>query len=66
MSRRRAAFSQADVARAQRAAEQVAPGRMVVEITPGGVTRSRPSIGLPPVEPETENEKVNQDEGIDL
>ena len=32
MSRRAATFTQADVARALRAAEQVAPGRMAVEI----------------------------------
>lgn len=43
MSRRPAAFTQADVARALRAAEQVAPGRMAVEIDPDGVIRLIPA-----------------------
>jgi hypothetical protein len=51
MSRRPAAFTQADVARALRAAEQVAPGRMTIEITPGGVIRIRP-IEAAPSEPQ--------------
>jgi hypothetical protein len=42
MSRRAASFTQSDIARALRAAEQVAPGRMVVEIAPGGVIRIVP------------------------
>jgi hypothetical protein len=37
MGRRRCAFTQAEVARALRAAERVAPGKMAVEIAPGGV-----------------------------
>jgi hypothetical protein len=45
MSRRAASFTQSDVARALRAAEQVAPGRMVVEIAPGGVIRIRANDG---------------------
>jgi hypothetical protein len=43
MSRRAAAFSQADVARALRAAEQVAPGRLAVEIDPDGTIRLIPA-----------------------
>ena len=42
MSRRPATFTQADVARALRAAEQVAPGRMTIEIAPDGTIRIRP------------------------
>jgi hypothetical protein len=42
MSRRPATFTQARVARAIRAAEQVAPGRRVVEVTPDGVIRIVP------------------------
>ncbi len=36
MSRRAAAFTQADIARALRAVEQVAPGRMRVRVTREG------------------------------
>jgi hypothetical protein len=62
MSRRAASFTQADVARALRAAEQVAPGRMVVEIAPGGIIRIRPS------KPDlaAEKERVDQVVEIDL
>jgi hypothetical protein len=42
MSRRGASFTQSEVARARRAAEQVAPGRMAVEIAPDGTIRIRP------------------------
>ena len=42
MSRRAASFTQCDVARALRAAEQVAPGRMAVEIAADGTIRIRP------------------------
>ena len=42
MSRRAALITQADVARALRAAEQVAPGRRIVEVTPEGVIRIVP------------------------
>jgi hypothetical protein len=42
MSRRPATFIQADVARALRAVEQVAPGRMTIEIAPDGTIRIRP------------------------
>ena len=42
MSRRPATFTQADVARALRAAEQVAPGRMTIEIARDGTIRIRP------------------------
>ena len=64
MSRRAASFTQADVARALRAAEQVAPGRMEVEIAPGGIIRIR-QTERPPALP-VEDEKVDQDEEIDL
>jgi hypothetical protein len=47
MSRRAAKITQADVARAIRAAEQVAPGRRVVEVTPEGVIRIVPLDGSP-------------------
>jgi hypothetical protein len=40
-------LTQADVARAIRAAEQVAPGKMVVEITADGVIRILPHDGTP-------------------
>jgi hypothetical protein len=62
MSRRAASFTQADVARALRAAEQVAPGRMVVEIAPCGIIRIRPS------KPDlaAEKERVDQVVEIDL
>jgi hypothetical protein len=64
MSRRAASFTQADVARALRAAEQVAPGRMVVEIAPGGIIRIRPDReGQDQVE---EEESVDRDDGVDL
>ncbi len=43
MSRRSASFTQADIARALRAAEQVAPGRLVVEVTPEGLIRIVPA-----------------------
>lgn len=42
MSRRAALITQADVARALRAAEQVAPGRCIVEISPSGCIRIMP------------------------
>jgi hypothetical protein len=42
MSRRAASFTQANVARALRAAEQVAPGRMTIEISPDGTIRILP------------------------
>jgi hypothetical protein len=42
MSRRAARVTQADVARAIRAAEQVAPGQRVIEISPDGVIRIIP------------------------
>ena len=42
MSCRPASFTQADVARALRAAEQVATGKIAVEIAPGGVIRIVP------------------------
>lgn len=42
MSRRGATFTQANVARALRAAEQVAPGRMMVEIAADGAIRILP------------------------
>jgi hypothetical protein len=47
MRRRAAKPTQADVARAIRAAEQVAPGKMVVEITADGVIRILPHDGTP-------------------
>jgi hypothetical protein len=43
MSRRAASFTQADVARALRAAQQVAPGKFRIEIAPGGVIRIAPA-----------------------
>ena len=46
MSRRPATFTQADVARALRAAEQVAPGRMTIEIARDGTIRIRPLAKL--------------------
>ena len=42
MSRAAARFTQAALARAIRAAEQVAPGKMMVEVTPDGVIRIAP------------------------
>jgi hypothetical protein len=66
MSRRAATFTQADVARALRAVEQVAPGRMVVEIAPGGVIRIRTSKP-DQTNPAPEVDKVvDQGEEIDL
>ena len=59
MSRRPATFTQADVARALRAAEQVAPGRMEVEIAPGGVIRIRRSAADRTVRTESD-----QDDGL--
>jgi len=56
MSRRSASFTQTDVARALRAAEQVAPGRMMVEIAPGGIIRIRPVDSSP--QPQTPAEPV--------
>jgi hypothetical protein len=47
VSRRRVSFTQADVARALRAAEQVAPGKMLVEVEPGGVIRIKPLASNP-------------------
>jgi hypothetical protein len=61
MSRRAAAFTQADVARAIRAVKQVDPGPVVVEISPGGVVRVRSVDGLrsapaaPIAAPESDN-----------
>jgi hypothetical protein len=49
MSRRAAAFTQADVARAIRAVKQVDPGPVVVEITPGGIVRVRTADGGRPL-----------------
>jgi hypothetical protein len=43
MSRQPATFTQTDVAKALRAAEQVAPGRMTVEITRDGTIRIIPA-----------------------
>lgn len=51
MSRRAAAFTQADAARALRAAEQVAPGRYAVEIGRDGAITIRPAVGLSPLSP---------------
>jgi hypothetical protein len=55
MSRRPAKVTQADVARVIRAAQQAAPGRLVVEITPDGVIRIVPfvatSASAPPSAP---------------
>jgi hypothetical protein len=57
MTRRAASFTQADVVRALRAAEQVAAGRMVVEIAPGGIIRIKPAAGdRPRVEADREDE----------
>jgi hypothetical protein len=53
MSRRAASFTQADVARALRAAEQVAPGRMTIELGPDGVIRIVPIEASRPVAPHT-------------
>ncbi|HZZ24202.1 MAG TPA: hypothetical protein VFE60_17175 [Roseiarcus sp.] len=66
MSRRPASFTQSDVARALRAAEQVAPGRMEVEIAPGGVIRIRPSKPDRSNAAPEEDEKVDHGEEIDL
>jgi hypothetical protein len=66
VSRRAATFTQADVARALRAAEQVAPGRMEVEIAPGGVIRIRLSKPDRAAATPAEQEKVDQGEEIDL
>jgi hypothetical protein len=66
MSRRAATFTQADVARALRAAEQVAPGRMEVEIAPGGIIRIRRSKPDRADSTPEEDEKVDQGEEIDL
>jgi hypothetical protein len=52
MSRRAAKVTQADVARVIRAAEQVAPGRFEVEITPEGRILVRPSTEAPKPEPQ--------------
>jgi len=43
VSRTAAKFTQADVARALRAAEQVGPGRLMVELTSDGVLRIVPT-----------------------
>jgi hypothetical protein len=66
MSRRAASFTQSDVARALRAAEQVAPGRMVVEIGPGGFIRIRTSKPDRTDPPPQGDEGVDQGEDIDL
>ena len=67
MSRRAASFTQADVARALRAAEQVAPGRMTIEISRDGTIRIRPldlaHEGGPPA---AENGPLAQSEEIVL
>jgi hypothetical protein len=42
MSRRAATFTQSEVARAIRDIQQVAPGKMMVEIAPAGVMRILP------------------------
>jgi hypothetical protein len=47
MSRRAAPFTQAAVARALRAAEQVAPGRRTIEIAPDGFIRIVPLDARP-------------------
>jgi hypothetical protein len=54
MARRAASFTQSDVARALRAAEQVAPGRMAVEITADGTIRIRPLAQAPGLRPEAD------------
>jgi hypothetical protein len=54
MSRRAASFTQSDVARALRAAEQVAPGRMAVEIAADGTIRIRPLAQAPGLLPEAD------------
>jgi hypothetical protein len=53
MTRRAAKITQADLARAIRAAEQVAPGRRVVEITPDGLIRIVPIEASGPVVSDT-------------
>jgi hypothetical protein len=49
MTRRAAKITQADLARAIRAAEQVAPGQRMVEITPDGLIRIVPIEASRPV-----------------
>jgi hypothetical protein len=56
MSRRAATFRQADVARALRAAEQVAPGRMTIELGPDGVIRIVPIETIQLVAPDTRDD----------
>jgi hypothetical protein len=56
MSRRASSFTQADVARALRAAQQVAPGRMTIEIAPDGVIRIVPLDACLVRPPRTEHE----------
>ena len=48
MSRRAATFTQADVARALRAAEQVAPGRWRVRVSREGEILLEPTEIVPP------------------
>jgi hypothetical protein len=50
MSRRPATFTQADIARALRATQQVAPGRMTVEIATDGTIRIQPLEPRPEAE----------------
>lgn len=59
MSRRAASFTQADLARALRAAEQVAPGRITLEIAPEGFIRLVPLDARPASAVRTEPEGPN-------
>ena len=52
MTRRAAKVTQADVARVIRAAEQVAPGRFEIEVTPDGRILLRQAIEMPKPEPQ--------------
>lgn len=51
MTRTPAKTTQADIARALRAAEQVLPGKMIVEIAPDGTIKIVPSSQSVPVAP---------------
>jgi hypothetical protein len=66
MSRRAASFTQADVARALRAAEQVAPGRMTIEIAPDGTIRIRPLAQVHEGPPVIVNAPLAESKGIVL
>lgn len=66
MGRRPAAVTQADVARALRAAEQVAPGRMIVEVAPGGTIRIFPAELSPLFTPPQRPTQVAEEEDIIL